>query len=97
MEVPVHATVRNYRGSSDLIDLLVENEDAVRSLISGIDGFRAYYLVRTDDGGLSISVFDDEAGAEESNRVAADWVRENASDVRPDPPEVSAGEVVIAL
>jgi hypothetical protein len=95
--VPVHATVRNYRESSDLIDLLIENESTVRNLISGIDGFRAYYLVRTDDGGLSISVFDDEAGAEESNRVAADWVRENASDVRPDPPEVSAGEVVIAL
>lgn len=93
----MHVTVRNYRGSSDLIDLLVENEDTVRSLISGIDGFRAYYLVRTNDGGLSISVFDDESGAEESNRVAADWVRENASDVRTDPPEVSAGEVVIAL
>lgn len=93
----MHVTVRNYPGSSDLVDLLVENEDTVRSLISGIDGFRAYYLVRTGDGGLSISVFDDESGAEESNRVAGEWVRENASDVRPNPPEISAGEVVIAI
>lgn len=93
----MHVTVRNYPGSADLIDLLVENEDTVRSLISGIEGFRAYYLVRTDDGGLSISVFDNESGAEESNRVAADWVRENASDVRPNPPEISAGEAVIAI
>lgn len=93
----MHVTVRNYAGSSEMVDVLVENGDAVRRLISEIDGFRAYYLVRTDDGALSISVFDDAAGGEESSRSAAKWVGENASDVQSSPPQISAGEAVLAF
>ncbi len=45
---------------------------------------------------MSISVYDDESGAEESNRAAAAWIRENLPDVSGSSPQVSAGEVVIA-
>lgn len=92
----MYATVRTYAGNTDLADVLVQNEDAVRNLISGIDGFKAYYLVRADGGAVSITVYDDQAGAEESNRVAADWVRENAAEAAGSPPQISAGEVVIS-
>ena len=44
------AIVRQYSGSPDLVDALLENESAIRNVIQGIDGFRAYYLVRTTDG-----------------------------------------------
>lgn len=94
----MYATVRSYAGSGNLVEALVENESSVRELISGIDGFRAYYLIRTDDGGaVSVSVYDDQAGREESNRVAAAWIRENLPDLAVGPPQVSAGEVVIAI
>ena len=76
----MYATVRTYTGSRDFADALVENESEVRRLIEGIGGFHAYYLVRTPDGAVSISVYDDQSGAEESNRAAAEWVRDN---VRP--------------
>lgn len=92
----MYATVRNYPGNTELADVLVQNEAAVKSLLSGIDGFEAYYLVRTDAGAFSITVYGDQAGAEESNRMAADWVRENAAEVAGNPPQVSAGEVVIS-
>jgi len=92
----MYATVRNYAGNTDLADVLEQNEDAVKSLLSGIDGFKAYYLVRTDAGAVSITVYNDQAGAEESNRMAAEWVRENASEVAGNPPQVSAGDVVIS-
>lgn len=91
----MYVTVRKYTGASDLIDVLVKNESEVRRLIREIDGFHAYYLVKTEDGGVSVSVFADQRGAEESNRVAADWIRANAAGVTATPPEVSAGEVVI--
>jgi heme-degrading monooxygenase HmoA len=95
-EVSVYATVRSYAGSSELVDALVENQDEVKRIISEIDGFRAYYLLRTADGAVSVSVYDDEAGADESNRVAAAWIRENLPDVSVAAPTVSAGEVVIS-
>lgn len=94
----MYATVRSYAGSSELVDALVENESSVRQLIDGIDGFKAYYLIRCDDGGaVSVSVYDDRSGADESNRVAAKWIRENLPDVDVSPPQISAGEVAIAI
>jgi hypothetical protein len=95
----MHVTVRNYSGSgaSELFDVIVANEDTVRSLITEIDGFHAYYLVRTGDGGFTISVFDDAAGGEESSRRAAGWIRENAADVSAAPPQISSGEAAISF
>ena len=45
----------------------------------------------------TISVFDDQAGAEASTGAAADYVRENLADVAPGPPEVTTGEVVLSF
>ena len=93
----MYATVRSYAGSGSLVDALVENGSAVRDLISGISGFRAYYLLRADDAAVSVSVYDDQAGTDESNRVAAEWIRDNLPDLSISPPHVSAGEVAIAI
>jgi hypothetical protein len=92
----MYATIRVYSGSSELADALVENESEVKRIIQGIDGFKAYYLVRTQDGAASVSVYENESGAEESNRVAAGWIRENLPDLTVSAPQVSAGEVVIS-
>jgi len=92
----MYATVRTY-SSPELADALVSREGDVKSLISGIDGFRAYYLVRTADGAVSVSVFDDESGANESNAVAANWIRENLPGIGGSTPQVSSGEVVISV
>jgi hypothetical protein len=64
-------------------------------LISQISGFVAYYWV--DAGGgvmISTSVFQDKSGAEESNRKAADYVRQNLAPLLPNPPQITAGEAV---
>ena len=94
----MYATVRSYTGGAGLVDALVANESSVRSLISGISGFRAYYLVRADGGeSVSVSVYDDRDGAEESNRLAAEWIRENLGDLEVGAPHVAAGEVAISI
>ena len=93
----MYATIRNSVAGGDFADALVENESEVRRLIEGISGFHAYYLVRTPDGAVSISVYDDQSGAEESNRAAAEWVRDNLSHLSVSPPQISAGEVVISI
>jgi hypothetical protein len=93
----MHATIRNYAGGRALADALTENKDAIRDLLTGIDGFRAYYVVRDDDGATTISVFDDEAGALESTRLAAEWVAENLGDLSVAPPQVKTGEVAFSF
>ena len=55
----------------------------------------AYYVF--DAGGgviVSTSVFQNQAGSEESTKRAADYVRENLASLIPNPPQVTAGEVV---
>lgn len=64
-------------------------------LVSQIPGFVSYYWVNAGGGVMvSTSVFEDQAHEEESNRRAADWVRENLAALLPNPPQITAGEVV---
>jgi hypothetical protein len=94
----LYTVARRYSGNTGLVDALVDNQDDVKRIISEVDGFRAYYLVRTEDGNaLSISVFDDQSGAEESSRAAADWLRENLADMELTPPEMLGGETVLSF
>jgi hypothetical protein len=93
--IAMYATVRRYVGNEDLADQLKGRRDEVKALIEDVPGFVAYYLIKADDGAVSITVCQDRSGAEESNSVAASWLRENMPEVAPSPPEVSAGEVVI--
>jgi heme-degrading monooxygenase HmoA len=91
----MYGTIRIYSGASELADALVENQSDVKRLVSEIDGFQAYYLMRTADGAASITVYDSEAGAQESNNVARAWLAENLPDMSISAPQVAAGEVVI--
>jgi hypothetical protein len=94
----MHATVRSYASGGGIVDALLENEGAIRDLLTGIDGFRAYYMLRTTDGSaVSISVYEDAAGAEASNTAVAGWLRENLPDLAVDPPDITAGEVAVTF
>jgi hypothetical protein len=96
-EFSMYATVRTYAADRELADTLVSNESEVKRIISEIDGFKAYYLIRTADGAASVSVYENEAGADESNRAAAAWLGENLPELANASPQVSAGEVVISF
>jgi heme-degrading monooxygenase HmoA len=93
----MHVVVRNYNGSSKLIDELVSRRGDVEELISGVPGFVSYHLVRTTDGGASISVYQDKAGTEESTKRAGAYIKENLDGVAAGPPEVIEGESVISF
>jgi heme-degrading monooxygenase HmoA len=90
-------TIRSYSGS-ELADVLAARESEIRDVIAELDGFRAYYLLRTTDGNaVSISVFDNQGGADESTRTAAAWIKENLADMSLSPPQVTSGEVVLSF
>jgi hypothetical protein len=93
----MYAVIRAYAGNSELADALTEREGDVRQLIGGINGFKAYYLLKLTEGTSTISVFEDQEGAEESSRVAAAWLAENLPDLNVAAPYITAGEVSIAF
>ncbi|WP_345701169.1 hypothetical protein [Kitasatospora terrestris] len=69
--------------------------DGFVPLLRQVPGFVAYYWVDAGNGVMvSTSVFEDRAGAEESVRRAADFVRDNLASLLPNPPQVTAGQVV---
>ena len=94
-DVDMHVVVRHYKGSAKLIDELADRSEDVEKLIREVEGFIAYYLVKTNDGGVSVSVFENEAGAAESTRRAGAYLKENLDGVAVGPPEVIEGQTVI--
>jgi hypothetical protein len=95
-EDDMYAIIRRYSGD-DLADVLVEREDEVRGVIASLDGFRSYYAVRTGDGTATVSVFDDQAGADASTKAAAEWIAENLPDASFGAPQVTGGEVAVSF
>jgi hypothetical protein len=93
----MHASVRTYAGNPDLADTLAEHEDEIRQLIGGINGFKAYYLLKLAEGTSTISVFEDQEGAEESSRAAAAWLADNLPDLNVAAPYVTAGSVLMSF
>ena len=91
----MYATIRRYEDVTDPAEAGRRVSEGFVPLIKQIPGFVAYYWV--DAGGgvmISTSVFQDKAGAEESNRRAAAVVRDSLASLLPKPPQVTAGEVV---
>lgn len=95
----MHAVVRVYSGSGakELFGMLEERIREVENLIRAVPGFVGYTLIRTDDGGATVTVCQDKAGTDENMRVARDWVQENASDLNTSPPAISEGPAILNL
>ena len=63
-------------------------------LIKKAKGFVRYYWLDTGNGeGASVSVFKDKAGADESIRLAADYIKNHLSKVITQKPEIIEGPV----
>jgi hypothetical protein len=93
----MYATLRRYIGNPDLATKLLTHRKDIESLIRGVKGFEAYYMVKTGDGIVSVTICEDRTGTEESNKKAATWIKENLPDVAKRSPELMAGEVVMQL
>ncbi|HEX2910127.1 MAG TPA: hypothetical protein VH186_04920 [Chloroflexia bacterium] len=93
----MYATIRKYEAEQSAIDEIKQRvEHDFVPLISPIKGFLGYYWVDSEDGFASFSLFEDRAGAEESNRVAETWVKGVLSQFVRNQVEITSGEVLIS-
>lgn len=65
-------------------------------IISDVEGFMAYYVVYApDDTVTAISIFNNVASADESNKRALAWIEQNLSPLLVGPATAVAGPVIV--
>jgi hypothetical protein len=93
------ATVRRYEGidASKRAELTKKFGETLAPRLSKLPGFSSYFLIDTGEGVMSsIGLFDTSAQANESTRVASEWVRdEKLESILVNPPKVTDGEVIV--
>ena len=94
----MHATIRRYEGvdKNRTDELTTKINESLAPKLSKLPGFSGYYLIETGNGVMSsLSLFENVEQAEESNRVASTWVRdEKLESAFPNSPEVTNGKVL---
>jgi hypothetical protein len=94
----MHATIRRYDGIdvARTAELTRRIDTSLVPKLSGLEGFKGYYLIEAGDGVMSsLGLFESAEQADESTRVTASWVREEKLDtVLPNPPKITTGKVV---
>jgi hypothetical protein len=94
----VYASIRRYRHVRSPERVAHKVRKGFVPLLEALPGFRGYYLVDGGDELTTVSLFDNQRSALASIQVAVAWVRENLPDLHDgEPPEVSAGEVRVAV
>ena len=78
-------------------EIIKKAQDSLLPRLSEMPGFHGYYLIEAGDGVFSsVSIFDTEAQAEESTRVASTWVRDQKLETAlTSPPKITNGNVVV--
>jgi hypothetical protein len=93
------ATIRRYEAIDQgrTSELVKKADETLVPSLSELPGFSGYYLIEAGNGVMSfIGFFDTKEHADESTRLASNWVREQKLETAlPNPPKITSGEVVL--
>ncbi|MCA1554684.1 MAG: hypothetical protein LC737_09930, partial [Chloroflexi bacterium] len=91
----MHLTIREYEVEPQAVgEIMRRVSEGFAPIISQAPGFVAFYAVDFGGGRIaSLSIFADEASANESTRIAAEHIRTHLAAFFPNPPKVLSGEV----
>jgi hypothetical protein len=92
-------TIRRYEAvdQNRTTELVKKAEDGLLPRLSELPGFNGYFLIEADNGVISsVGFYDSAEHAEESTRVASNWIREEKLETAlPNPPKITNGQVVV--
>ena len=93
----MYAAIRQGKAKAGMAEELARRiKEGAIPIISDVPGFMAYYVVYApDDTVTAISIFNDYAGAEESNRRALTWIEQNLAPLLAGPATALAGPVIV--
>jgi hypothetical protein len=93
----MYVAVRRYEGVTDPKEVARQVEEHFLPILSEMPGFVAYYVLDAGDGVMdSISIFEHQAAEEQSSWRAGQFVAQHIASLSPNPPQVTAGDVVVA-
>ena len=93
----MYAAIRQGKARSGMAEeLAVRIKEGAIPIISDVPGFKAYYVIYArDDTVTAISIFDDYAGAQESNRRGLAWIEQNLAPLLTGSATAIAGPVIV--
>jgi len=95
----MYAAVRRYEAcdKTRASEIVKKTQNSLLPRLSEMPGFSGYYLIDAGNGVFSsVSIFDTEAQADESTRVASSWAREDKLETAlTNPPQITRGQVVV--
>jgi restriction endonuclease Mrr len=77
--------------------MLEKHTADVEKLLRSVKGLVGYTLVRSSDGGFSVTVCEDEAGIDESIQKAKRWIANNADSAEVVEAQITEGTVILHL
>jgi hypothetical protein len=91
----MHTVIRTYsgKGAAETIDLIIANKRDIKKLMHSVKGFVDYSVVKTEDGGFSVTVSKTEKASEAITAAAREWVLANAAHLKAKAPKVMGGKV----
>ncbi|MGO9024498.1 MAG: antibiotic biosynthesis monooxygenase [Beijerinckiaceae bacterium] len=93
----MYAAIRQAKAKAGMADELARRvKKGAIAIISNVPGFMGYYVVYSpDDTVTAISIFNNYAGAEESNKRALAWIEKNLAPLLDGPATATAGPVIV--
>jgi hypothetical protein len=93
----MYAAIRQAKAKAGVAEEVARRiKEGAIPIISDVEGFMGYYVVYApDDTVTAISLFNNVAGADESNRRALAWIEENLSPLLAGPATAVAGPVIV--
>jgi hypothetical protein len=95
----MHASIRRYQSvdESRKAELVKMVDEQLVPTLSELPGFSGYSLIDAGNGVItSVGFFDSAEHADESSRVAANWVREQKLETAlPNAPKITSGNVLV--
>lgn len=89
----MHTVIRRYHGVQNAGEVARRAIEEFAPQLRDQPGFQGYWVIDAGDGVVAtISIFESEETAEESNAASASWVQENMPQLVPNPPQVIAGD-----
>ena len=93
----MYAAIRQGKAKAGAAEELARRiKEGAIPIISDVEGFIAYFVVYApDDTVTAISIFNNFAGAEESNKRGLAWIEENLAPLLTGPATAVAGPVIV--
>ena len=93
----MYAAIRQGKAKAGKAEELTEKiKEGAIPIISDVEGFMGYYVVYApDDTVVAISLFNNYASAEESNRRALGWIERELAPLLAGPASAIAGPVIV--